>query len=272
MRELIVATNPAAKRKRARTPKQKAATRKLVALNRRRGGGTTRKRTRKATTTRRRAAPASRRRAPQRRSNPLVRRRNQALFGRGGFGNVINNQIMPALVGGAGGVANDVLYGFLPIPEQFKVGNFRHVGKAASALGLAWVARFVVNKRTADQIGAGALTVVGYNVVRELVARFAPDINMGMFLDPSMGMFLDPSMGYADTSYNNGMGYASPGLNPDYPLAAFSRRGNAGVPGAGVVVPPQLMTEKPYGPEAMYSTSRAAGYQDTDAGGYGEFQ
>lgn len=144
--------------------------------------------------------------------------------GRGAMARIINSQIMPALMGGAGGVANDVLYNFIPFPPMLSVGPMRHVGKAASALGMAWAASFFLNKRQADQLGVGALTVVGYNVVRELVQRFAPQINMGEYLQPNMGYYgagLDPSMG----EYLQPMGQ---------------------VPGSGVSVGNQLTQGTPY--------------------------
>ena len=269
-RELIVATNPA-KRRKTRTAAQKRATAKMIAANRKKArGGGSRRRSPPKRRTRAAARTTSRRRAPQRRRNTVQRasaypRRRNPTMQRTVMG-IWDRQVMPALIGGAGGVANDVLYGFLPIPEEFRLGNFRHVGKAASAIGLGWLSTFVVGRKMGDQIAAGALTVVGYNLVRELVARFAPDINMGMFLDPSMGMFLEPELGL----------YPSPGLNPDFPLAGWDDRIQA-----GVNIRPQLRRGRPYqgsrravvdnyGMNGDYETMGA--YHDGDASGYSEYQ
>ena len=192
------------------------------------------------------------------------------MFGRGGMNRLFNQQIMPALVGGTGAVANDVLSGWvlqmLPLPPEFTTGPMRHVAKAGSALLLAWAASFMVTRKTADQLGAGALTVVGYNVVREMVQRFAPQIPMGMYLEPSnMGMYLEPSnMGWAGTGWNPTYG------NSGNVLGAYMRpsgRGGApGVPGAGVAIPPQIATEQPYASR----WDAQPNYED-DALGYHEY-
>lgn len=104
---------------------------------------------------------------------------------------------MPALVGGVGAVANDIGYSFLlnrvpvgvagGIVDQLRAGPFRHVGKAASALLLAYLSGMVLPRRTADQLGAGAVTVVGYNVVRDVLARFAPELALGAYIAPELG-------------------------------------------------------------------------------------
>lgn len=196
-KELIVATNPA---KRRSSPKQRAAARRNIkkaqAANRKKGRRAPRKRRRNPGTA---AAPSTR--SPPRR-NPTRRRRVPR-----GLKGIMGSQIIPAMVGGSGAVANDVLYGFIPLPDMLKVGPLRHVGKAATAILLGWAAGMVTNKRTADQLGAGALTVVGYNFVREIVGRFAPGIPMGEYLDSEMGYYgagMDPGMGeYLDAGVGN---------------------------------------------------------------------
>lgn len=112
---------------------------------------------------------------------------------------------MPALVGGGGAVLNDMLVNFVPmIPANFKTGNLRHVTKAVGALAIGYVAAMFLPKRTADQLGAGALTVVGYNVVRDVAAKVAPQIPLGEYLHDGMGEYLDP----------NALGYYGAGLDP----------------------------------------------------------
>lgn len=246
-RELIVATNP----KRRTSAKQRAAARRNIkkaqaALRRRKSGGTTSRRRRRnpATATnprrRRRASPRNRRRATARRTyrNPvrLVPR------------NLIQRQIMPAVIGGAGAVANDIAYSFvlgkLPIGAgaagdivmQLQTGPLRHVGKVASALALTYLASFAVNRRTAEQLGAGAITVVGYNVVRDVMAKVAPDLNLGAYIEPGMAAYIPAArtMGWP------GAGRGAPGsgtLNP--------RRGYRGTPGLAKYVRPRSMRGLP---------------------------
>lgn len=195
-RNLIVASNPA-RRKRKQSAKQRAASlRNLRKARRARGSRKVRARRRNPSTSsnpRRRRSPRrvmARRRRPTRRvyRNPARRLVPRDLIGR---------TVMPALVGGAGAVANDVAYSFLlgklpmgtgamgDIVMQLQSGPLRHAGKLVSALALAYVASFVVNRRTSDQLGAGAVTVIGYNVVRDIMAKVAPDLTLGAYLDAS---------------------------------------------------------------------------------------
>jgi hypothetical protein len=244
-RELIVATNP----KRRQSAKQRAASlrnlRKARAARGRRKAPKRRTRSnpRRATAakrTTRRAAPRTRRRAAARRTyrNPI------RLMPR----NLIQRQVIPAAIGGAGAVANDIAYSFLlgklpigagaagEIVTQLQIGPMRHVGKAMSALLLGWLASFAVNRRTAEQLSAGAITVVGYNVVRDVLAKAAPDLNLGAYIEPGVGAYISPALGYP------GSGRVASGgtLNP--------RRGYRATPGLrkyirpGVGRLPQLST------------------------------
>lgn len=232
MSKIIVARNPARKRSsKRRTAAQKRATAKMIAANRRRRSGSrasSRPRRRKNRATARRRAPSRRRSAPRRRSNPIR--------GPRGIMGMVNRNLMPAIMGGAGAVANDVLFNFaimrLPVPVTLQTGPMRYVGKAASALGMSWLASFFLTRRQADQLGAGALTVIGYQVVRDLVARFAPSVQMGEYLAPA------------------GMGYYGAGLNPGYygssTMGEYLAPQLAQVPGTGVSVPRQLAQGTPF--------------------------
>jgi hypothetical protein len=267
-RELLIATNPRRRKRKLSTKQRAAALRNLrkARAARKRGGPSKRRRNP--------ARPASRsvvryrtRRAPRVRRNPARRR----LFPAG----LVDRQLMPALIGGGGAVVNDVTYNFLlnMIPagtggimlEQFRTGYARHVGKAASALLLAWGAGFVLARRTADQLGAGALTVVGYNVVRDVMAQVAPTLPLGWY--DGMGAYI-PSLGYAGAG-------ASPGgrLNlrhgSDYTRSGLARLRGMGayVPnGRGRVgIPPQLRQTSHYRAPADSSTA-AEGYSENYGG------
>lgn len=188
-KNLIVSRNPARKKTR-RSAAQKAASKRNIKKAQaatRRGGR------RRAPAKRRRTT--SKRRSYKRRSNPRMRIPTVQ--------SIINNQVIPAAVGGVGAVLDDVLVNLIPLPENFKVGPMRHVSKAIGAILIGYVGAMFLPKRTADQLGAGAMTVVGYNVVRDAAARFMPQLPLGEYLDP-MGEYLDPHLG----SYGAG-------LNPD---------------------------------------------------------
>lgn len=168
--EQLLLINPKARSKRkmakrtrrTRSAAQRAATRRLVAMNRGR-----------------RANPARRRRhhvRRARRSNPIhltsrhVRRhrrvhRRRNPIGMGGMGALF----MTALKGGVGAVAVDMIYGYLPLPVTMKTGNMGAVSKAAVAVLLGTLGRRVLG-RTATDMAAGALTVQAYQIIGSLTS------------------------------------------------------------------------------------------------------
>ena len=112
MKNLIVSRNPA-RRSAAQRRASKRNIKKAQAA-RRRGGGRRRK-----TTRRRRRNPTHR--APAR-TTRTVRRSNQARRRLPTFQGILNNQVIPAAVGGTGAVINDMLVNLLPLPINFKTG------------------------------------------------------------------------------------------------------------------------------------------------------
>ncbi len=178
-KNLIVASNPAPKKRKrtTRTAAQRRASKRNI----------------------KKAQAARRRRKTPRRRNTVAKRRtyrrrsNPPKFS---FKGIVDRQVMPALVGGGGAVLNDLLVNFVPfIPANFRTGWLRHVTKAVGAIAISYVGGMFLTKRTADQLGAGAMTVVGYNLVRDLATQFAPAIPLGEYLSP-VGEYLDPSLGY----------------------------------------------------------------------------
>ena len=160
-----------------RSAAQKAATRRMIAANRSRRRAPTKARRRKPA--RRRAAPVARRRKRRVRRNPATSvgqrrtyartaqmnprrrrrvRRNQLRGGRFTMNQVINDIVMPSAIGAVGAIANDALFTYLPLPMQFKTPGFaRYASKGVTAVLMTWLASFVVQKRTAVQLGVGAL-------------------------------------------------------------------------------------------------------------------
>ena len=195
MKNLIVSRNPAKKR---RTAAQKAASRRNIKKAQAARRRSPRRRTRK-TKRRRNTYPAAHR---SRRSNP--RRRLPTVQG------IINSQVIPAAIGGAGAVLNDVIVNLLPLPANFKSGWMRHISKGVGAIAIGYLGGMVLAKKTADQLGAGAMTVVGYNVVRDLAAQFAPQIPLGEYLSP-LGEYVDPALGYYGAGLNPGAGMETAG-------------------------------------------------------------
>lgn len=236
-KNLIVSTNPA-----KRSAKQRAASKRNIkkAQAANRGG---RGRGRK----RRRSNPSAHKggykRPAKRRSNP--RRRFPTVQG------IINDQVIPAAVGGTGAVLNDMIVNLLPLPGEWKAGWMRHVSKAIGAIAIGFLGGMVLPKRTADQLGAGAMTVVGYNVVRDLAAQFMPQLPLGEYLDPTLGVYLDPTLGY----------YGA-GLNPNAMGA---------IPGSGLEIGGQFTRGSPYVDPAMGSMDAwptGGGFEDIDTGAF----
>lgn len=159
----------------------------LVNPRKRRRRKTTRKPVTRRRTYKRRVSTSAARKT-RRRRNPIRRK---------GVGGMIQSTIMPAALAGAGAVGLDVIWGYLPVPDQLKTGPMRYVAKAAGAIGLGMLAAMVTKKSTADQLASGAMTVVMYQAMKDGMTRFAPNIPMGEYL-----------------SEYDSMGYYGSGMNP----------------------------------------------------------
>lgn len=237
MQNLIVSRNPARRRSAAQRAASRRNIKKAQASRRRRRSPARARRPRRRRNVYLRAAP---RRAPRRRSNPGYRRtalaNPRARFPT--FQSIINNQVVPAMVGGAGAVVNDVIVNMLPLPAQFKTGWMRHVSKALGAVAIGMLGGFVLQKRTADQLGAGAMTVVGYNVVRDLTAQFAPQIPLGEYLGEYLPM--------------GSLGYYGAGLDPSFGT----------IPGSGMETAGQFTRGSPYMAPELDQWPTGSAYDD----------
>lgn len=115
--------------------------------------------------------------------------------------NFIKGTVIPAGMGGAGALAVDVAWGFLPLPANIKTGPLAPVVKIGAALALGMVVSKVAGKAMGEKVTAGYLTVMAYNLLKGVVGKALPqlplgDYNMGYvqagpFLpDASMGVYL----------------------------------------------------------------------------------
>lgn len=205
-----------ATRKKARTAKQKAATRRLVALNRARS---------------RPAAAAPKRRRPKmssRRPNPAPRKRSKRRTGtwpittakaasRAGRRlrhrrpnpiDFLTNTLMPSVVGGAGALALDVAFGLLPLPENLRSGPMAPLVKIAGAVGLGMLASKMVSRRVGEQVAAGAITVQVYNFAKATLIRVGGGKIPGLSMYPEgVGDYVDgdpEALGYTDSGMQVG--------------------------------------------------------------------
>lgn len=172
------------------------------------------KRTHKSTarrTRRRRSSSGARRAAAgytvgsgkirRRKLNPRVRhrrryRRNPMGLGRALSINGIVGQLVPAAYGAGGAIALNLALSYLPLPDVLKTGWPRHLTRLAGAMAVGFAARKFLGRR-GEAVGAGALTVVVYDIVKGLIATASPDIGarLGDFEDVSLedGGFIDPA-------------------------------------------------------------------------------
>lgn len=190
MSELLL-INPGRKgksrRKKKRSPAQKAATRRMLAA---RGLGRV-KRKRKTTL---RTAPVAKKRKRKSRSiarvsaRARVRRKHNPIRAHrrrryrpnpmrmGSVAGFTKHTLMPSVVGAAGALGIDVILGFLPIPPQFKTGHMRAIVKIAGAVGVGILASNFMKRETAHQIAAGAITVTLYDVMKGYLRQAVPTL------------------------------------------------------------------------------------------------
>lgn len=97
----------------------------------------------------------------------------------------LTGALMPAAIGGAGALGVDLMLGYIPLPAWFDSPTGRIVARVGGAFALGVLASFVVPRRTATLITAGALTVTAYNALREYapLAGISPPAYGGDYSD-----------------------------------------------------------------------------------------
>lgn len=132
--------------------------------------------TRRPNPARRRLSRRTYARRPARR---MRRYRSNPNGGRMTMRNVVNNVVIPAAQAGAGALALDIIWGYVPVPLEWKTGNLRHVVKGGGAIVLGMLAEQMLGARVGRNIALGALTVTFHDAMRDMVAQFAPQIPLG---------------------------------------------------------------------------------------------
>lgn len=161
----------------------------------------------------RRRKKAVRRRRPTRSRRRTRYQRNPTMRG------IINSLIMPAATAGAGALALDVLWGFVPIPDAIKTGPMRHVAKGLGAVVLGQIVGKIGSRKMGDTMALGALTVVFHSAFREMTAQFMPGVPLGYYsaganagYDPQLGYYVQSprlavSRGESTPAANSELGY-----------------------------------------------------------------
>lgn len=179
----MLVVNPAKKtrRKKGRSPAQRAATRRLVAGNK--------KRKRRPN-----PAPPGSVRKRGRRRNPRARVFTQRN---------LTDYAFAATVGAAGAITLDVVLSYLPLPPMFKTGIPGKIAKGAAAVAMGAVANAtgLVKAGTARDMAVGALTVQFTGIGRDLLAQFAPGIALSAYMNEDYAATM-PNLGYAGSGWD----------------------------------------------------------------------
>lgn len=155
-------------------------------------------------------------------------------------------------VGMLGAVALDYLwqYGSRYLPAQAQSGYLGTAAKAGTAVLGGWLASKVIGRPAAIAGTLGALTVIGYQLVHQMIAANAPQAAI-----PATTTAATPALAGMDAYMNRGLGWVSPGT----PLALRGLRGlNAYMPGGGVRMPAAMA--RPGGSVSPSGLAMAGGY------------
>jgi hypothetical protein len=108
---------------------------------------------------------------------------------------------MPAVVAAGGAIGLDIIWGMLPLPLAIKTGPTRYLAKGVGAIAMGMVAGMIVSPAVARNFTSGAMTVVMYDALKEVMANFMPQLALSAY-------------DINDTlSYGGGMGYPSAAMD-----------------------------------------------------------
>ena len=155
---------------------RKRRKRKMSALQKKYFGKRAGKRTGKR---HKRAVPRARRRSVVLSSNPIRRRKYRRTTGVPSPMGFVKDTLVPSGIGAAGALGLDILLGFLPLPAMLKGPMVTPIVKLAGAVGIGAVAGMITNRRIGEQVAAGAVTVVLYNLLRGVVTQAMPTLALG---------------------------------------------------------------------------------------------
>lgn len=225
MAEKILLVNPIGKvSKRSRTRKRKTG-----AIKRRKnpltGAKTMAKRRtikRKHSVKRRRnpiatvAANPIKRRRRHKRHNPInmggIRRRARSSASTAG--GIVNHMIMPAAIAASGALVSDVIWSNAPIPASVKTGGMQYLAKAGLAvLMVKGVHALTKNKKQAEAMGIGALTVLMHDMGRNILKKSVPSLRMGEYVGEGGALDFNAPLGFYESAPQGA------NLVPNYPQA-----------------------------------------------------
>ena len=163
-------------RKGGRTAAQKAATRKLVALNKSRRSSPKRKATKRrknpvGLSRVARAVNPKRRVSRTRRRNPITLR---------GLPGKIADFAMPSLQGALGAVAVNTALNYVPmLPGFLATGNGKYLTRAGTAVLLGVFGRKLLGAKMANNLAVGAITVAAHDLFLGMASAQFPNARLG---------------------------------------------------------------------------------------------
>ena len=185
MQELLL-VNPRKRgthRRKSRTAAQRAATKRLVALNRsRRAGG------RKRVVHRKRHAASAASYAPnpirrhKRRSHArsvMHRVRRHYKRNPAGVAGGVTGMLMQSLQGATGAIAVNTLLNYIPLPAMMKTGNMKYVTQGIAGILLGVAGRKIMPARLATNMAVGSLTVTLHDAIKDIAGSMIPGIQLG---------------------------------------------------------------------------------------------
>jgi len=88
------------------------------------------------------------------------------------------NALIPAGTGALGAIGLEVAMSYVPLPAQFQTPLWKNVARLIGAFGIGYVASYVVGRERAKQVTLGALTVLSYSAIKELIAQNFPQLGL----------------------------------------------------------------------------------------------
>jgi hypothetical protein len=196
----LMLINPKKRSKKPRTAAQKAATRKLVALNRGKGKPSRAKKRSTATTvTVRRSNPIGLARVHHKRR---VARRHNPLSIKGVTGSVMP-MAMASLQGAAGAIAVNTALNYMPfLPASLNSGNGKYLARVVAAVALGAVGSKVLPRGVAEKMAIGAMTVAMHDLMLGIAATAMPTARLGDVGDYDTGVSAYVPMAAYDQQMN----------------------------------------------------------------------
>lgn len=230
--EQLLLVNPSKrkthKRRKTRTAAQKAATRKLVALNRARRAPARKTYASNPAPHKRRArrrvaaAPLTAvRRVHRRHTRKHTYRRNPSPRTMGG----VIGMLKGGFQGGLGAVAVNTIYGKLPLPVMMKSGNMAYIGKAAFAIALGMFGRRLLPGNVAARMAEGSLAVTFHDAIVNIAGGMMPNLGLGDMGYYPGGYSAEIPMMNTPAPQLGDLGRYERGNFPQHPGNEFSQRG-----------------------------------------------